>query len=363
MDLIPETIFIDTSIFVQENFLEGERIKTLLDLAEKGYIILVLPEITVNEVKNQFRKRAQSAFDKHNELINDKQGLDIRVLRNNTEGQHIIKRLPAIKKILKEFNDWFDEVLKKSRVSILPYPVMDISGVFRKYFGGAPPFGSGNKKEEFPDAFAIAQIEQWSAEKGRMLTVLTKDKDFDTTASNTVRIADDYQEFLDDKLKQVTESQRLEKLDELYLLKSNQIDREIIEWVNDEFDDDSVFLELTKWMEIYDKTIDSLKVISKEYELISTDAEYLTIEVTAVASYKVSLIVDDDESGIWDSEDKVWLFREETTLEVEQNDLEVSMKLRFNIIDAEDYDEDYEVMEINDGKDIDIHPVGFNDYY
>ena len=78
-------------------------------------------------------------------------------------------------------------------------------------------------------------------------------------------------EFLDLKLKQVTEEQRVDKLDELYKLKSEKIDKDIIDWVNDEFDDDRVFLNFTNWMEIYDKTVNSVKVVSKEYELIATD--------------------------------------------------------------------------------------------
>lgn len=358
-----ETIFIDTSIFVQENFLEGDRIKTLLDLAEKGHINIILSEITLNEVKNQFRKRAQIAFDKHNELINDKQDFHIRVLRNNTIGQQIIKRLPGIKKILIEFNEKFDEALRKARVKILSYPIMDIGEVFKKYFGGEPPFGIGKKKEEFPDAFAIAQIEEWATKKKRTVTVLTTDKDFDKVAGKYIKVVNNLVEFLDLTLKQVTEEQRVDKLDELFQLKSQQIDKDITEWVNDEFDDDSVFLDFINWMEIYDKTVDSVKVVSKEYELVATDKDYLTIEVNAVISYKVSLNIDDEDSGIWDSEDKVMLFRESTTLELEQSDLEVAVKLRFNIIDAEDYDDDYEILEINDGKEIDIHPDGFDDQH
>lgn len=357
-----KTIFIDTSIFVQENFLEGDRIKTLFDLSEKGHVDIILTEITVGEVKNQFRKRAQAAFDKHNELINDKEDLGIRVLRNNSEGQHIIKKLPAIKKIRCEFNEKFDEALKRARVIISPYATMDIGEVFKKYFNNTPPFGSGKKKEEFPDAFAVAQIEQWAKEKNWIVTVLTNDKDFDKVDGKHISVVKDFDKFLDEQLKQVTEQQRLDKLDELYLLKSTQIDKEIIEWVNDEFDDDSVFDDVANWMEIHDKTINSVKVLSKEYELISTDEDYLTIEINAVVSYKVSLTVDDEESGIWDSEDKVMLFRRETTLELEQNDLAIAMKLRFNIADDEDYDDDFEVLDINDGKAIDIDPDGFSDY-
>lgn len=284
-------------------------------------------------------------------------------MRNISEGQHIIKKLPAIKKIRQEFNDKLDETLKKARITIIPYPTMDIGEVFRKYFKSEPPFCSGKKKEEFPDAFAIAQIEQWAKDKNRIVKVMTTDNDFDKLADKHITIVKDFDKFLDEQLKQVTEQQRLDKLDELYLLKSPQIDKELTDWINDEFDDDSVFFDLVNWMEIHDKNINFVKVLSKEYELISTDKDYLTIEVSAIVSYKISLNVDDEQSGIWDSEDKVMLFREETTLELEQNDLDVTMKLRFNIINDEDYDEDFEVLEINENKAIDIDPDGFNDYY
>jgi hypothetical protein len=195
------------------------------------------------------------------------------------------------------------------------------------------------------------------------VTVLTNDKDFDKVGGKHITVVKNFDKFLNEQLKLVTEQQRLDKLDELYLLKSAQIDNEIIEWVKDEFDDDSAFLDVVNWMEIHDKTIDSVKVLSKEYELIGTDENYLTIEINAVVKYKVSLNVDDQESGIWDSEDKVMLFREETTLELEQNDLDVVMKLRFNIVNDEDYDDDFELLEVNDGKAIDIDPDGYNDHY
>ena len=358
-----KTIFIDTTIFVQENFLEGERINTLFDLSEKGHIDIVLTRITVGEIKNQFFKRAKGAFDKHNELMNDKENLGIRVLRNNSEGQQIIKKLPAIKKIGEEFNEKIDEILKKARVTILSYPTMDIGDVFKKYFNNTPPFGNGKKKEEFPDAFAIAQIEQWAKGKNRIVTVLTNDKDFDNVGGKYITVVKDFDKFLNEQLKLVTEQKRLDKLDELYLLKSTQIDKEIIEWVTNEFDDDSAFVDIVNWVEIHDKAINFVKVLSKQYELISTDEDYLTVAISAVVSYKISLNVDDEESGIWDSEDKVMLFREETTLELEQSDLDINVKLRFNIVDDEDYDDNFELLEVNDGKAIDIDPDGYNNHY
>jgi hypothetical protein len=75
----------------------------------------------------------QTAFDKHNAFINDKEGFHIRVLRNNSIGKQIIKRLPGIKKIRDEFNELLDEVLKKATVKILPYPTINTGAIFKKY--------------------------------------------------------------------------------------------------------------------------------------------------------------------------------------------------------------------------------------
>lgn len=97
-----KNLFIDTSIFVQENFLEGTRINTILYPAAQGQIRIFLSEITLNEIKVQFKRRATIAFDKLCEFINDKVNrLSINVLRNNAEGKNIIKRLQASSQYVK----------------------------------------------------------------------------------------------------------------------------------------------------------------------------------------------------------------------------------------------------------------------
>jgi len=71
----------------------------------------------------------------------------------------------------------------------------------------------------------------------------------------------------------------------------------------------------------------------------------------------------DEHTGTYDSEDKVMLYRDTTICIAEQDDLEFSLKIRFNIVSDEDFAGDYEIVEFNDNKDLVISPDGANDYY
>jgi hypothetical protein len=49
--------------------------------------------------------------------------------------------------------------------------------VLDNYFASLPPFeASGTKKAEFPDAFALTSLEEWSEQVGRKVLVVTNDK-------------------------------------------------------------------------------------------------------------------------------------------------------------------------------------------
>lgn len=86
-----ENIFIDTSIFVQENFLEGNRINELLRLFEEGHFRHITSLITVNEIKNQFSKKVSIAIEEHNKAMNNKV---FDCLRNYKERKERLTKFP-----------------------------------------------------------------------------------------------------------------------------------------------------------------------------------------------------------------------------------------------------------------------------
>ena len=47
----PQNLFIDTSVFVKENFLEGARIKNILELSKQGYFNFIFHQLRLMKSK------------------------------------------------------------------------------------------------------------------------------------------------------------------------------------------------------------------------------------------------------------------------------------------------------------------------
>lgn len=66
--------------------------------------------------------------------------------------------------------------------------LVDVSTLFDGYFGGQPPFGSGKKKNEFPDALALNALEATAAERGTGVLVVSKDGDWRAFCEKSERL-------------------------------------------------------------------------------------------------------------------------------------------------------------------------------
>jgi hypothetical protein len=51
--------------------------------------------------------------------------------------------------------------LKDAGVEIIMATEMDAGPIFESYFDRKPPFGTGEKRKEFPDAFVVAALDNW----------------------------------------------------------------------------------------------------------------------------------------------------------------------------------------------------------
>jgi len=63
--------------------------------------------------------------------------------------------------------------------------LVDVETLFSGYFGGQPPFGSGKKKNEFPDALALNALEATAKERGARIFVVSKDGDWKAFCENS----------------------------------------------------------------------------------------------------------------------------------------------------------------------------------
>ena len=187
-----DIVVLDTSIFIKENFLHGNKIKSLINLSKKGEIDLYITEITYEEILINFKKCidaalfAKKTFDsKH------------KVLKNISSLSTFFSELEE-NMIMEQFKTEIDNLINEDIIKKIPYTSLNIGNVFKKYFNTHPPFSDGNKKAEFPDAFSIELIKKYF--EGQQLTtpikVFSTDRDLLNCNENNLSFSDNYEDFI-----------------------------------------------------------------------------------------------------------------------------------------------------------------------
>lgn len=352
-----ENIFIDTSVFVRENFLEGNRINELLRLFEEGRFQHIAPLITINEIKNQYKKKVTVATEEHNKAMNNRL---FDCLRNYKDKKDRLTKFPKAKTISVEFNKDFDTRLKDAKSIILPYPKIETASIFEKYFAGQKPFGGADKKSEFPDAIAIESLIQWCQKNKTVCIVLSDDSDLKGIVHPQLIIESDYKAFLHNTLNKIV-AERKETLEKIFQANRQFIITEIELWLRNELDDTSIYLDVTNWMDVHDIKIPSVIVSLQGYQIASIDNENIVVEINSKAIVKLELKIDDEQYAYRDSDNKQIYYPSTTVIEVEQ-EFEIPVTISFSIMNKDDYDSNIEIEEFNNGKKIEPYDPHRYDY-
>ncbi len=343
-------IFLDTSIFVKENFLEGGRIRELMKLSEERKINIVMTKITIEEVKVRFKKQIKKALEEFGKFKNN---YDNIVLKNDIHGKDIFQRLYD-KPISEKFNSDLDELLLRSNVIIIDYSEINVEPIFEKYFKGQYPFNNADKKNEFPDAFSLALLEKWCNKKKIKCTCFSTDKDFLGYISPVLFITKDYENYLNNKLKEILEEERVEVLDEIFETNSDRIDEEIIKWYTQSLDDETLYYHFI-YYEIHNLKVTDITILEKSYQIISIEEECIEIEIDVELSYYVELTIDDEENSYYDDEEKIMHFYGVRIEPIERTTTATVTALAY-ITDKNDYDKFLEITEINKDVSLKISP-------
>lgn len=192
-------IFIDTSIFIKENFFKGKKLERLAILSNQHHINLMITEIIDNEIIKNLKKQI---LDVSNAQKKFKRQLETRyrIIKNSFESDELIL-----------FNDYYLEnsLLEKysnfksfARIQIIkPKANFNISKIISDYFDDQPPFEQEKKKEEFPDALSFKILEDYCKDKNEKGIFLTTDNDFSNINSDYIDIKNDINELLEEIIK------------------------------------------------------------------------------------------------------------------------------------------------------------------
>lgn len=165
-----ENIFLDTSFFIQHNYLEGPTIKSIMELSKNYKFKFFITEITLRELVSNFCKDfdeviAQISQKKFSTLKNSSHASSLENIKNST-----------FHKI--EFESTLRSTFSDIGLEILPLHHADLSHIVNDYFTKKPPF-SEKKKDEFPDAITLSILKKYFNELQEKCLIVTNDGDFD----------------------------------------------------------------------------------------------------------------------------------------------------------------------------------------
>lgn len=337
-------VFIDTSVFTSNKFdFSRKRFAKLIELSKAGELSFVTNSIVEREVHRRIAeevhkaKSAAKAFRKEAHVLAEQRFDDL-------EG--VFKRFDQ-DRYVKEMIERYAAFMSSVAAVEVPLDGASVSAVFDAYFRVSPPFeDSERKKSEFPDAFIISALSSWALNHGHDVVVLT----LDVGMAQAAGVAPGLHPISSlDELLERAEVGRNEALVRRLNQRFSEIETAVLASAKTRFEEAGFWLdeEGEVWaVDLEDARVDDLYLtLPGEDEAIWEGA--LTVSFTAHISFE------DEESGIWDSEDKRWLFRETIQAEVER-EATYPLEVRVNLDSADESVFDIEEVVVNRGEDIEV---------
>ncbi len=354
-------VFIDTSVLQQESFFkETSCVTKLLNLAEQGYIRILLPVITEREWLKHFKENSDpkvKVFEAERKLS---------LFGKNEKADEFLKSLQTLidsYDYIREAERIFNEKTNQVGVIKIDYPQFEstLRDVFERYFRQEKPFGTNGKTKEFPDAFVLASLEKYAKENNLdHIVVFSLDKDMIEYESDVLKI-NQIGKFLDDLLVNRipdvdVKEQQQKDIDKLFMYihaGKPAFEIALMERVQEYLYKTDIYSSHFLYAEIEDvEDVDiSLDITAKDMEILSIDDE--SIEAVCFPEIDGSADVRHfcEEESIWDSEEKEWFYEKYETTEVE-----ISSYLRVYVKMNRDQLEMGQVPDV-EIKDVDFQPL------
>ncbi len=298
-------IFLDTSVFETENFFKGHKIRQLFELAKNNKIELKLTRVNYNEIIQRLNEnihKSLTAFKRANSILNGE-----GKLLKNVEAFQDCYTYPHIdtEKILEELRIKLDSLIKECSIEIVEIDKSNSIDVFNAYFENKAPFSSGDKKNEFPDAFSLSIIKEWTKKNRKNAYLVSNDKDFNGIKEKTINSTLNLPEILELVTKELYHIEETEFMESSY----DESRSEVIQAIKEKFlqeISDSVYykLEGDPFKESVDVNSPTIKEFDINYEGLNeivVDSSF-TYEIEGVFTFAIDAEYTDLSSAYYHKE-------------------------------------------------------------
>lgn len=288
-------IFIDTSIFISQNYnFKSATFGNLCRLAKTNKARVYLTDINIREVRAHIEEdvskaiQASSTFKKRAKILRNIESTPFKEFFQNIDDVIALESLYG----------QLDEFLTEVGATILQTSEVSIDAIFDKYFEKKPPFGDGKKKSEFPDAFIIEALEAWCEKKEDRIYVVSEDHDLCSHCNTSGKLI-----FLSKLAKFISLVEFHDEVLSPSVLSLVVQNRESIKK-----DISEAFCNEGFWIEDQDGDVNDVRVNNIEVEemlLLKVDQNSAVLQVDVKTNFSADLTYDDLDTASYDSEDKI----------------------------------------------------------
>jgi hypothetical protein len=179
-------ISIDTSIFDQKRLqLNSATMQAFAGLKKRPFSFL-LSGTVAKEVLVHLEKAAADALQSAKKAI----GQALFSFETKTpERDALLAQISGGRSAKEASAERWAKYIKDTGCEVLvDTDLVNIATVYDGYFAGEPPFGSGRKKDEFPDALALNALEQTAAGRGAGILIVSQDGDWKAYCEKSTRL-------------------------------------------------------------------------------------------------------------------------------------------------------------------------------
>ena len=200
------------------------------------------------------------------------------------------------------------------------------------------------KKDEFPDAFALAALEKYAGEIKHSIIVLSQDPDMAGYESETIS-CQDCGEYVSKKL---AEGYALSALDEKLSEEKTSLKEDIKKQVADYLDDFRLYLTCLRLMDVSDHSVREVEVEldTDNYEVLRIDDECIELELHPEVAFTVDVDYVDYDYAQYDREDGVWYGTENGVYEV-NGSTEIRLVLRYHYQGNDETEPELEIADLD----------------
>lgn len=306
-----KNVFLDTSAHVATKFsYRSGNLRRLAELAEAGLAVVYDTSIDEGEICSNIRAIAEQIANALKKF--QREGAALRDL-DNIDTQRLFARLEAAS-VEKALLAAYREFQRRAAVRRVPLPADAQERVFKRYFATEAPFGTGEKKSEFPDAFIVVALEDWCRSADELMHIVTHDKGFAAAAVATGVLTPltSLDEFLNHI---VSEEHHTLAIRAQRWLSSNRT------LLVDELDES--FVSGGFYVEDADGDVEEVSVeemVLSEPLLLEATSGGVIFSVRLQVTFQANISYDDPATGSYDSEEKRMVFMDRVRVRVRHED-------------------------------------------